>query len=305
MTRETIGFIGIGMMGFPMSSRLIEAGYDVVAYDIRKEAVDRIVAKGAQAATSPADVASRCETVLVSMPMPDVVREVAFGENGIASGNRRRLFVDLSTTGPRVAEGVAAEFANHGVIAIDSPVSGGVGGAEKGTLAVMTSGPKSECDKLKPLLEVFGKYFWIGDKPGQAQTMKLINNLLSATATAATSEAMVMGVKAGLDPYVMCDVINAGSGMNTASRDKFPRAILPRTFDYGFTMGLMTKDVLLALAEADHLKTPMWIGNAVKQTWLQAINREGPQADFTEVIRIMEAAAGVTVGRPGGREAKS
>ena len=305
MSKGSIGFVGIGMMGFPMSSRLLEAGYDVVAYDIRKEAVDRIAAKGAQAATSPADVASRCETVLVSMPMPDIVREVAFGRNGIASGNRRRVFVDLSTTGPRVAESVSAEFASHGVIAIDSPVSGGVGGAEKGTLAVMTSGPKDECDKLKPLLEVFGKYFWIGEKAGQAQMMKLINNLLSATATAATSEAMVLGVKAGLDPFIMCDVINAGSGMNTASRDKFPKAILPRTFDYGFTMGLMTKDVVLALAEADHHKTPMWIGNAVKQTWLQAINKEGPAADFTQVIQIMEEAAGVTVGRKGGRDAKS
>jgi 3-hydroxyisobutyrate dehydrogenase-like beta-hydroxyacid dehydrogenase len=195
-----------------------------------------------------------------------------------------------------MAESVASDLARQKVVAIDAPVSGGVTGAEKGTLAVMVSGPRQECERLRPAFEAIGKYFWIGDKPGQGQMMKLLNNLLSATAMAATCEAMVLGTKAGLDPSIMIEVINAGSGMNTASRDKFPRAVLPRTFDYGFTMGLMTKDVLLALAEGDHHKTPMWISNAVKQVWLQALNREGPDKDFTRVIAMMEEAAGVTVG---------
>ena len=128
---------------------------------------------------------------------------------------------------------------------LDSPVSGGVGGAEKGTLAVMVSGPRADFEAVKPALDVIGKVFFIGEKPGSAQTMKLANNLLSATAMVATSEAVVMGVKAGLDPDVMIDVINAGSGMNTASRDKFPRSILPRSFDFGFATGLMVKDVRL------------------------------------------------------------
>ena len=297
-SKGSIGFVGIGMMGLPMASRLLGAGFEVTAYDIRKEAVDKIVAKGAKPATSAADVASKTDVVFVSMPTPDIVRDVVFGKNGIASGNKRRVFVDLSTTGPRMAEAIAADLDKQKIVAIDAPVSGGVSGAEKGTLAVMVSGPKAECEKLKPAFEAIGKYFWVGDKPGQGQMMKLMNNLLSATATAATAEAMVLGVKAGLDPHIMCDVFNAGSAMNTATRDKFPRAILPRTFDFGFAMGLMTKDVLLALGEADHHKTPMWIGNAVKQTWLQALNREGPATDFTRVIQMMEAAAGVTVGKP-------
>jgi 3-hydroxyisobutyrate dehydrogenase-like beta-hydroxyacid dehydrogenase len=305
MSKGSIGFVGIGMMGLPMSSRLVAAGYDVVAYDIRPEALERIVLKGAKPATSAADVASKTDVVMVSMPTPDIVRDVVFGKNGIASGNRRRVFVDLSTTGPRVAESIAGDLAKQKVVAIDAPVSGGVAGAEKGTLAVMVAGPKAECEKLKPVFETIGKYFYIGDKPGQGQMMKLMNNLLSATATAATAEALVLGVKAGLDPFIMCDVLNAGSGMNTATRDKFPKAILPRTFDFGFAMGLMTKDVVLALAEADHHKTPMWIGNAVKQTWLQALNREGPATDFTHVIDMMEQAAGVTVGRKGGRDGKA
>ena len=305
MSKGRIGFVGIGMMGLPMTGRLLEAGYEVVAYDSRKEAVDRIVAKGAEAATSPADVASKTETVLVSLPMPDIVREVAFGKNGIASGNRRRVFVDLSTTGPRVAEGIAGEFAQHGVVSIDAPVSGGVSGAEKGTLAVMVAGPKEECEQLRPVFDVIGKYFWIGDKPGQGQMMKLMNNLLSATAMAATAEAIVLGVKAGLDPFIMCDVINAGSGMNTATRDKFPKAVLPRTFDVGFATGLMTKDVMLALAEADHHKMPMGIGNAVKATWLQTLAKAGAQSDMSRIVEMMEEVAGVVAGRAGGRDGKA
>lgn len=302
MSKGRIGFVGIGMMGLPMTGRLLDAGYEVVAYDMRKEAVDKIVAKGAEAATSPADVASKAETVLVSLPMPEIVREVAFGKNGVASGNRRRVFVDLSTTGPRVAEGIAGEFANHGVISIDAPVSGGVSGAEKGTLAVMVSGPKTECEALRPIFDVIGKYFWVGEKPGQGQMMKLMNNLLSATAMAATAEAIVLGVKAGLDPFIMCDVINAGSGMNTATRDKFPKAVLPRTFDVGFATGLMTKDVMLALTEADYHKMPMGIGNAVKATWLQALAKEGGASDMSRIVQMMEETAGVVAGQPGGRK---
>jgi 3-hydroxyisobutyrate dehydrogenase-like beta-hydroxyacid dehydrogenase len=224
------------------------------------------------------------------------VREVALGESGVIAGSRRQVFVDLSTTGPRMAQAVAAALGKRGVIAVDAPVSGGVKGATKGTLAVMTSGPAAECQALRPMLEAIGRVFYIGCQPGMGQMMKLINNLLSATATAATSEAIVLGVKAGLDPRVMIDVINAGSGRNTASEDKFPRAILPRSFDYGFAMGLMAKDVNLCIAEAEQLEVPMWIGNAVKQLWLYGLSQGGPDQDFTELIKHLEKWADVTVG---------
>ncbi len=229
MAKETIGFIGVGHMGQPMASRLIAAGHPVVAYDIQGQALSAIANKGAVTAASPAEVASRAEIVMTSLPMPAVVEEVVLGERGIAAGSRVKTFVDLSTTGPRVAKSIAAALLERGITAIDAPVSGGVAGAVKGTLAVMTSGPKEDCERLRPTLEAIGKFFYIGPEPGMGQMMKLINNLLSATATAATSEAMVLGVKAGLDPKVMIDVINAGSGRSTASEDKFPRAILPRT----------------------------------------------------------------------------
>jgi 3-hydroxyisobutyrate dehydrogenase-like beta-hydroxyacid dehydrogenase len=296
VTKETIGFIGVGRMGQPMASRLIAAGHPVVAYDVQGQALSAIANKGAETASSPADVAARAEIVMASLPVPAVVQEVALGQHSVAAGSRARVFVDLSTTGPRVAKAVAAALAERGITAIDAPVSGGVAGAVKGTLAVMTSGPKPQCDRLRPILEAIGKVFYIGPEPGMGQMMKLINNLLSATATAATSEAIVLGAKAGLDPYVMIDVINAGSGRNTATEDKFPRAILPRSFDYGFALGLMAKDVKLCIDEADALQVPMWIGQAVKQLWLYGLGQGGPDQDFTALITHIEKWSGVTVG---------
>lgn len=296
MAKETIGFIGVGRMGQPMAARLIAAGHPVVAYDVQGQALSAIAVKGAETASSPAEVATRAEIVMASLPMPAVVQEVALGERGVAAGSRARVFVDLSTTGPCVAKAIAAALAERRIAAIDAPVSGGVAGAVKGTLAVMTSGPKPECDRLRPILEAIGKVFYIGPEPGMGQMMKLINNLLSATATAATSEAIVLGAKAGLDPYVMIDVINAGSGRNTATEDKFPRAILPRSFDYGFALGLMAKDVKLCIDEADALQVPMWIGQAVKQLWLYGLGQGGPDQDFTALITHIEKWSGVTVG---------
>jgi len=291
-----IGFIGLGKMGFPMARRLIEAKHQLVVFDTRKEAVDRLVAMGAHAAASPRDVADRVETVMASLPSLQASLEVATGTNGVIEGKRVKRFVDLSTVGSQMAVRIHDLLEQRDIVQIDSPVSGGVGGAEKGTLAVMVSGPKAHADAVRPALDIIGKVFFIGEKPGSGQTMKLANNFLSATAMAATAEAVVMGVKSGLDPHVMIEVINAGSGMNTASRDKFPRAILPRSFDYGFPRELMTKDVRLCVEESEALGMPMWIGQAVKQMWLYGLAQGGQEQDFTELIKHIEKWSGVTVG---------
>ena len=296
-----IGFIGLGNMGAPMARRLIEAGHRLVVYDTRNDAVAPLVALGAQLAASPADVADRVETVMASLPEPAIVAKVATGEGGVIAGKRVKRFVDLSTTGSRVAAEIAAALAKNNIVQIDSPVSGGVAGAIKGTLAVMVSGPQAEIGAVRDALAVFGKVFVVGDRPGMAQTMKLANNFLSATAMAATSEAVVMGVKAGLDPAVMVDVINAGSGRNTASTDKFPKAILPRTFDLGFATALMLKDVRLALEEARGLGVPNEVMSAVAVAWETANSEIGGSADFTTIIQPIERRAGVTVGKAGGK----
>lgn len=291
-----VGFIGLGRMGQPMATRLADAGYQLTVYDINKESVNALVAKGARAVGSPAELGSAVDTVLLSLPTPPIVREVALS---LSSGNKVKTLIDLSTTGATMAREIAAALAKKGITAVDAPVSGGVSGAVKGTLAVMVACQRSLYTELEPMLKHIGKVFHIGEQPGMGQTMKLCNNLLSATAVAATSEVVVFGTKAGLDPTIMIDVINAGSGRNTASQDKFPRSILPRTFDFGFATGLMYKDVKLCVEEADAAGAQMWIGNAVREMWQLANNELGPDSDFTEVIKILERWAGVEV--KGGR----
>lgn len=292
----TLGFIGLGNMGFPMACRLIQEKRNVVAFDTRSEALERAVALGARRASSPKEVADHAETVLASLPTPGASLAVATGPAGVIEGARVRRYVDLSTVGSQMAAQIHGLLALRNIVAMDSPVSGGVSGAETGTLALMVSGPRGEFDAVRTTLETLGRPVYVGDKPGSAQTMKLANNILAANALTATAEVVVMGVKAGLDPGVMIEVLNAGSGATSASRDKFPRAILPRTFDYGFATGLMLKDVRLYLDEARALGVPAEVAETVGRLWEALARDEGPDSDFTTVIKPFERAAGVTVG---------
>jgi hypothetical protein len=293
-----IGFIGLGNMGAHMARRLLEAGHRVVVYDTRQEAIGDLAARGAIAARSPAEVADAAETVMASLPTPDVVLKVATGPDGVIEGKRVRRFVDLSTTGAMMAQRIFKLLSARGVVQIDSPVSGGVRGAEKGTLAVMVSGPLAEIAAIEPVLAVIGKIFILGERPGAGQTMKLVNNVLSATAMTATAEAMVTGMKAGLDPRLMLDVINAGTGRNTATEDKFAKAVLPGTFDLGFTAGLMMKDVNLFLAEREALGVPTDVIDAVARLLKLTCDEAGPDADISAVVQPVEKRAGVKVRAP-------
>ncbi|OBH40620.1 NAD(P)-dependent oxidoreductase [Mycobacterium mantenii] len=293
-----VGFIGLGNMGFPMACRLIQEKHDVVAFDTRSEALERVVALGARPASSPKEVADHAETVLASLPTPGASLGVATGVGGVIEGSRVRRYVDLSTVGSQMAVQIHGVLARRNIVGMDSPVSGGVGGAQKGTLALMVSGPRDEFAVVRTVLEALGRPLYVGDKPGSAQTMKLANNILAANVLAATAEVVVMGVKAGLDPGVMIEVLNAGSGATSASRDKFPRAILPRTFDYGFATGLMLKDVRLYLDEARALGVPAEVAETTGRLWEALARDEGPDSDFTTVIKPFERAAGVTVGGP-------
>ena len=294
-----IGFIGLGQMGFHMARRLVEAGHRVIVFDTRREAVDRLTALGAHAAQSPRDMADQVETVMASLPTPDIVLAVATGPDGVIAGKRVRRFVDLSTTGAVMAKRIFAALKEKNIEQIDCPVSGGVTGAAKGTLALMVSGPRAEVDAIAPLLPAIGKTFIISDRPGAGQTMKLCNNYLSAAAMTATSEAMVIGVKAGLDPSIMLSVINSGTGRNTATEDKFGRVVLPRTFNLGFTVGLMTKDLKLCLSEGKSLGVPMDVAEAVTRLLQTACDENGPDKDLTTVVQPVERRAGVEVRAPG------
>jgi len=292
---QVLGFVGVGRMGGPMASRLLDAGYLLTVFDTNAEAVKALVGRGAQAASSAEGVASAADIVLMSLPTPPIVQAVSLGEHGILRGSRFTTLVDLSTTGPSVAGVVARASAERGIAWVDSPVSGGVAGAVNGTLAVMVSCGKATFPVVDPVLKTFGKTFYVGEKPGLAQIAKLANNLLAASALVVSSEAMAMGVKAGIDAKVLIDIINAGSGRNSATQDKFPRSILTRTFDFGFATGLSYKDVRLCVDEAEALGVPMVVGAAVRQMLAVTQAKFGADSDFTSIAKVIEEWAGVEI----------
>ena len=288
-----LGFVGVGRMGGPMASRLLDAGHSLVIFDTNAAVMKPLADRGATIASSPAEVASKAEVVFLSLPTPPVLQTVAI--DGVLKGTAVKTMIDLSTTGPSVAKVVAKAAGEKGVQWVDSPVSGGITGATKGTLAVMVSCEKAVFEHVDPLLKVFGKTFHVGEKPGLAQIAKLANNLLAASAIVLTSEAVVMGVKAGLDAKVLIDIINAGSGRNSASQDKFPKAILTRTFDFGFATGLSYKDVRLCLEESEALGVPMVAGAAVRQMLAITNAKFGADSDFTSIAKVVEEWAGVEI----------
>lgn len=292
---ETVGFIGLGRMGGPMARRLAEAGHPVVVHDSRADAAAELPADKVTMVASAAEVGDKARIVFCSLPTPAIVHDVVLGPGGIAEGGAVKIIIDLSTTGPSMAATVAAALREKGIAFVDSPISGGIAGARGGTLAVMVSCPAPVYAEIEPLLAHFGRRFYCGEAPGSAQVAKLGNNMIAAGVILLSAEALAMGVKAGLDPRVMCDIINASSGRNSATQDKFPRAVLPGTFDFGFTTGLSYKDVRMCVDEAENLGVPMVGGALVRQMLAATKARFGADSDFTSMVRIVEEWAGVEI----------
>lgn len=288
-----VGFVGLGNMGRPMAECIIRAGYQLVVNDRAETAVAALAAAGADAAASLEELAARVETIFLSLPTPEVV--LAVGRAIATNPGIVKRVVDLSTTGPKAEMDLAEILSDAGIALIDSPVSGGVAGAKKGTLALMAAGSPAHFEIVQPMLLALGKVIRVAEEPGKAQVMKLINNICSAAALAITSEAMVMGAKAGLDADVMIEVLNAGSGRTSASVDKIPRFVLPRGFDFGFAISLSLKDIRLCLEEAERLGVTMLVGNAVRMLFSITKAEMGPDADMTAIIRPLEQWAGTEV----------
>jgi len=288
-----LGFVGLGAMGGPMARRLVEAGHQLSVYDTAPAAVATLGEVGADPCESARGVADAAELVLVSLPSPEVVSEVA---RELAAGSAVRVYVDLSTTGPQVAEEVAGLLQTADVGVVDAPVSGGKAGAGSGQLTVMVAGSPEHIAIARPVLELLGsRIFVVGDRPGQGQAVKVINNLMSACSIAITAEAAALGVKAGLDPATLLEVVAASSGSNTAAAQKFPAYVLTRTFHQGFRLNLMAKDVRLCLSEARRHDVPMLLGATVEQLWNLGDATFPDDADFIEIVRMFEEWANVTI----------
>jgi len=282
-------------MGGPMAERLLAAGNAVTVFDTSAAAIATLAAQGARAAASVTEAARGADIVMVSLPAPAIVKAVA---TEVAAVDGVSVFVDLSTSGPAASQAAAAILAASGIALVDAPVSGGVKGAAAGKLTLMVAGPPAAVARTKPLLEVFGRVIVVGEKPGLGQTLKLANNLMSAASLAIASEAMAMGVKAGLDPAVMLEVINASSGRNSATQDKIPKHVLNRQFDFGFANALSFKDVRLCLEEAEGLGVPMVVGAAVRQMLSITQQMYGPEADVTDMVKVLESWSGCRIGTP-------
>lgn len=294
--QSPVGFVGLGAMGGRMAARLLGAGHALIVCDPDAEAVSRARDAGAAVAQSPREVADGAAVVMVSLPRPAIVEQVALGPDGLAGGSAIEVYVDLSTTGVATAQVVSDGLAASGVAAVDAPVSGGPAGAEAGRLTLMVSGPDAAVQRVKPLVEAFaGNVFVVGSDAGQGQAAKVINNLMSACSIAITAEAMVLGVRAGLDPETLLNVIHVSSGANNAASDKFPKQVLTRAFAHGFRLDLMAKDVHLALDEARRRGVPMVLGATVEELWGLADATGDDGRDCTEIVRMFEAWGGAEI----------
>lgn len=280
----TLGFVGLGDMGGPMAANLARGGARLIVHD--KAGTAERAPEGAEVAGSVAELAGRAQAVFVSVPdgaaTLSVAREIA------GAGDRRaEAMIDLSTIGVEATGPVAAALGDAGVAYADAPVSGGRAGAVAGTITVMWSGPQDLLDALRPRIETFAKsVFFVGAEPGQGQALKLLNNFLSGVAMTATSEAIAFGLSRGLEMKTMLDVLNVSTGRNTATGDKFPNRILTASFDAGFRMPLMQKDVGLYLAEARAAGTPASIGEVVDAYWRAGLAAH-PEGDFTEIFKVI------------------
>lgn len=292
-----VGFIGTGNIGNPMARNLIKAGHELVVNDLRESACTNLLELGATWAPGPAAVAAQVEVIFTSLPGPVEVEQVLTGQDGILAGARRgTVYFDLSTNAPATARRLARIAAQHGVTYLDAPVSGGVSGAEKATLAVMVGGDRQAFETYKPLLHAIGaNIFHLGDV-GAGCTAKLVNNLIALSVGHIINEALTAGVKAGLDARTLYEVMNVSS----ASRfvQGVPR-LLERRFDEPtFTLALATKDVGLAVALGREHGVPMPAAAAVEQAMLAAVASGLGGKASSATLLALEALAGVQVGVP-------
>ncbi len=290
-----VGFIGTGNIGNPMARNLLKAGHALVVHDLRERAAANLLELGAEWGSSPAAVAAQVEVLFTSLPGPVEIERVLTGGDGILGGARQGLvYFDLSTNAPSVARRLAAVAAEHGITYLDAPVSGGVTGAEQATLAVMVGGDRAAFDAHRPLLEAIGaNVFHLGDV-GAGCTVKLVNNLIALTTGHIINEALVAGVKAGIDAGTLYEVMRVSSASRFVTG--VPR-LLERRFDEPtFTLALGTKDVGLAVALGRENGVPMPVAGAAEQAMLAAVAAGYGDKASSATLLALEALAGVTVG---------
>ncbi|MFY0610643.1 MAG: NAD(P)-dependent oxidoreductase [Hyphomicrobiaceae bacterium] len=287
---RVIGFIGLGQMGGPMAANIVKGGHPLICFD--KAGTKALAPEGATACGSVAEVIKGADTVFLSLPNGAIMESVA-AEIADVDSARASLIIDLSTVGPDAARSAAKKLALKQIGFGDAPVSGGRAGAIKASISLMFSGDKAIYDAHLDVFKSFAANpFHVGDEPGHGQTVKMLNNFMSATNMAATSEAVAFGVSQGLDMKLILDVVNVSSGQNSASLDKFPNRVLPATYDAGFFAELLNKDVQLYISNVRAAGTASDIGEAVATVWQAGTDSFEPKTDFTNIYKFIRDRRG-------------
>ncbi len=292
-----VGFIGLGIMGKPMSRNLLKAGYDLVVFDINRSAVDGVVADGAQAASSPREVATQCDTIITMLPNSPEVKQVVLGPDGVIEGARPgSILIDMSSIAPLVSREIAGRLADKKVRMLDAPVSGGETGAVKGTLSIMVGGSKEDFDECYSLLKAMGSSVVLVGEIGAGNVTKLANQVIVALNIAAMSEALVLASKAGVDPELVYKAIRGGLAGSSVLDAKAP-LVLEGNFKPGFRVKLHIKDLSNALDTGRQVGVPMPLTAAVMEL-MQALKVDGLEdADHGALIRFYENLAKIQVRR--------
>jgi 3-hydroxyisobutyrate dehydrogenase len=291
---ETLGFIGTGALGAPIARKLMLAGHPLVAFDSDPARLAAIARDGAASARSARAVADRAAILFACLPAPAISRAVAAE---IAEGSKIELYIELSTLGVPAVEAIAAGLAEKGIALLDNPVVGGAGGSAvaSGQIATISAGPRAAFARARPLLEALtARVFYVGERHGQAQICKMVNNAIGITGFTIACEAMVMGTKAGIDPRLLLDIVNAGSGRNVATEDKFFRSILPRAFGEPGSIDIGVKDIALYVETLGQMGLPARVGATIMELW-QGAKAEDPARGYSSIIEIFERAACVEV----------
>lgn len=284
-TPRVLGFIGLGQMGNPMAANIAKAGFELICFD--SAGAPERTPEGGTSVNSIAEVVARAHSIFLSLPngaiVQSVVDEIVAAPDSIVS-----TVIDLSTIGPEAATNANATLKAANIEFIDAPVSGGRAGAIAATITLMWSGSKTTLENHQKIIDAFcGNPFHVGDTPGQGQAVKLLNNFLSGTAMAATSEAVLFGLSHNLDMKTILDVVNVSTGQNSASKDKFPKRIMTGTYDAGFFAEHLNKDVQLYINEVHKANTPSAVGDIVSGIWQSATDEFDPGTDFTRIYEFI------------------
>lgn len=290
-----IGFIGIGQMGKHMSKHILDAGYNLTVLDINKSAAAPLLEAGAKWCDTPGAVAESCQVVITSLPTPRDVEQVVYGPDGLKAGWKEGdIYVDMSTNSPSTMRRIAEDAGTMGVGVLDAPVSGGARGAEMGTLAIMVGGDLAVLEKVREVLETMAqKVFSVGDV-GCGNIAKLINNMIALTCSSVSAEGFVLGVKAGIDPQTLWDIITISTGNNWALQ-QYESGVLKGDFFPAYRLSLGCKDMKLATEMGKEYQVPLPVASAVEQRLVEAMAAGLGDRHVDATILRLEELVGVEV----------